>query len=80
VAAPELWCRVAILDSDGTTVSCWPVYGAGLPDLAVVDRLARLHLDVRRGGYEMDLREVCCDLAALFELAGLRSDGPLVGL
>ena len=41
------------------------------PDLAAVDRLARIQLGVRRGGGELLLADAAYELAALIELAGL---------
>lgn len=41
------------------------------PDLAAIDRLARIRLGVSRGGCELRLRQPSDDLVALIELAGL---------
>ncbi len=41
------------------------------PDLATIDRLARIQLAVRRGGQELQLADAGCDLMALIDLAGL---------
>lgn len=42
------------------------------PDLAVVDLLARLHLDARRHGASVEMGEICPELRELLELVGLR--------
>jgi predicted methyltransferase MtxX (methanogen marker protein 4) len=41
------------------------------PDLALVDSLARLHLDARRRGGRLRLRNVTDELRGLLELVGL---------
>lgn len=41
------------------------------PDLADVDRLARIELGVRRGGSELSLADASYDLMALIDFAGL---------
>ena len=41
------------------------------PDLCAVDALARLQLEARRHGYELELRGVSPELRKLIELAGL---------
>jgi hypothetical protein len=65
-------------------VACWPLLAGRHPDLAVVDRLARLQLAARRLGYSIRLRDVPGPLRELIDLAGLsgivteatgRSDG-----
>ncbi len=54
------WCRLSIIDDAGT-----------LPDISIVDQIARLALTVRRAGGRLVLEAMCDELAELFELAGL---------
>lgn len=49
----------------------WPLLRSGLPDLAVVDELARLQLGARRLGCSIQLRGACVHLVELLELVGL---------
>ena len=43
----------------------------GAPDLAAIDRLARIHLGVHRGGGELLLADAAYELVALINFAGL---------
>jgi hypothetical protein len=56
--------------------SCEVAYlvGHGLPDLGVVDTLARLQLVCRRAGDRLQLEEISAPLADLLELTGLRRE------
>jgi hypothetical protein len=47
------------------------VHGFTLPDLVLVDTLARLRLEARRLGYTVELRNGCEGLRVLLELVGL---------
>jgi len=67
----EPWCRVTIVSPGGTALFTAPLWGRGLPDLVVVDGLARLQLHVRRGGGRLVLHDVSPPLADLLTLAGL---------
>ena len=60
-----------VLTRDGRDVATWPLPTYGRPDMAVVDRLARLQLEARRLGCSIRLRNVCSELAELIELSGL---------
>jgi hypothetical protein len=71
VSSNALWCRVAITDECGTPIATWTLGGAGAPDFDTVDRIARLQLDTKRRGQTLVLSQVCPDLVALLELAGL---------
>jgi hypothetical protein len=71
VSSNALWCRVAITDDCGTTVASWTLGGVGAPDFGVVDRIARLQVDATRRGQTLRLSQVCPDLVALIEFAGL---------
>jgi hypothetical protein len=48
-----------------------PLGGPAAPTVAVVDRLARLQLELSRSGRGMVLTDVCGDLERLLELTGL---------
>jgi hypothetical protein len=54
------WCRLSIIDD-----------ASNLPDISIVDQIARLALTVRRAGGRLVLEAMCDELAELFELAGL---------
>ena len=55
-------------DADLTS---WPFVSPSCPDLAVVDRLARLQLLARRLGCRIRLQDTCPELDALLDLVGL---------
>ncbi len=74
MAEDETWCRVTVLQPDGSALGRWTLRGEGQPDLAVVDLVARLQLAARRVGGRAVLDEVAPALAELLHLAGL--DGP----
>jgi hypothetical protein len=71
VTAFRVWCRVVVLDADGSALAYWTEGGRDAPDLAVVERLAWLRLAALRFGGGVVLTEVLPDLDALLELAGL---------
>ena len=75
---PELvtWCQVTIYGPRGVVIQQWPVTGHGLPDLAVVDRLARVRLEAARSGYDVGLSDVCPNLENLLTLVGLNPLAP----
>jgi hypothetical protein len=75
VSSTAHWCHISIMDRRGTTVATWTLGGAGSPDLAVVDRIARLQLEAKGRGQTIVLSRVSPDLEALIRLAGL--DGVL---
>ena len=54
------WCRLTIVDDSGA-----------LPDISVVDQIARLALAARRAGGQLVIDSVCEELAELLDLAGL---------
>jgi hypothetical protein len=66
-----VWCRVTVVDADGSALACWHEGGAGAPDLAVVDRLARVRLTALRDGGRVAFSDVSAELSALLELVGL---------
>jgi hypothetical protein len=71
MAEVEVWCRVTVVASDGSEVARHALSGAGRPDLAAVDHLARMALDARRLGAIVVLVDPAPDLVSLLDLAGL---------
>lgn len=71
MAFAAAWACVVLVGSDGTEVAAWVVGGPGVPDLAVVDALARSQLCARRQGGSVLLRDVCEELGQLLDLVGL---------
>ena len=67
------WGSVVFV-APGGEVASWPLEGDGRPDLGTVDDIARLQLAARRVGCAIHLRNVCPDLLALIELAGLSDE------
>ena len=65
------WCRVTTVGPDGVAVASGLLEGPVAPDMSVVDDLARMALMAKRLGGSILLTEVCADLRALLELAGL---------
>ena len=63
----------------GAEVASWPLPRDRVPDLAVVDELARLQLAARRLGCAIQLHRPCADLVALLDLVGLRGVLQVVG-
>jgi hypothetical protein len=60
-----------VLFAPGGEVASWPVR-ASHPDLALVDRLARLELAARRIGCHIVVHAAGTELAELLDLVGLR--------
>lgn len=54
------WCRLSIVDESGA-----------LPDMSIVDQIARLALTARRAGGQLVIESVCDELAELLDLSGL---------
>ena len=54
------WCRLTIVGD-----------GRELPDISVVDHVARLALAARRAGGRLVIDSACAELADLLDLAGL---------
>jgi hypothetical protein len=71
VADTADWARMVVAASDGTRLVV-PLTGDGLPDLAVVNALARFQLMARRAGDRVWLEDVSAALGELLDLAGLR--------
>ena len=65
------WCVVTVLDEAGGVCLRSAVGGPGMPDLAVVDRVARLVLLAKRSGSRVILTDVVPELQELLHLAGL---------
>ena len=59
-----------VLRRGDADVASWPL-PCGRPDMAIVDRLARLQLEARRLGCSIQLRNACPELVELIELSGL---------
>lgn len=62
-----------MVGADGSTVSVI-LRGEGYPDLSVIDVLARWQLNARRCGGQLRLEDVCSELEALLDFAGLRQE------
>jgi hypothetical protein len=71
MAPVERWCRVRILDPDGTTLASFCFAGPGPPDLGVVHAIARAQLLAGRIGGSVVVDEVSPALRSLLDLAGL---------
>lgn len=63
--------RAAVMIVDGTEVVVWEAPPGVRPDLAVIERLARLRLDALRRGCGFRLRNPCADMVALIGFLGL---------
>lgn len=68
--AAERWATI-VLCVDGKPVATWALCGCGVPTLATVDALARLHLDARRLGWNVVVDDATTALVELLEMAGL---------
>jgi hypothetical protein len=66
-----VWCTVTEIGPDETALAEWPLRGIGTPSVEIVECLARMQLEVQRGGGRIVLSDVCEDLAGLLELVGL---------
>lgn len=64
------WATI-VVSVDGQPTATWELSGYGAPTLATIDALARLHLDARRLGWNVELTDPSRDLGDLLELAGL---------
>jgi hypothetical protein len=71
MAGLEPWCRVTLIEANGSVAAAWLITGSGTPTLALVDWLSRLRLAADRGGVQLYLGDVCGDLEGLLELVGL---------
>lgn len=66
-----MWARATAVREDGSVTGITVVAGAGIPDMSVVDQLARWLLAVRRAGGRAVIDELVPELAELLDLAGL---------
>jgi hypothetical protein len=66
-----------VLTRDGAEIARWPLIYPACPDLAVVHRLARAHLEAKRAGLRIDIVGAGDELLELLDLTGLR---PVLGL
>lgn len=67
----DLWCRVRVVNSCKRVLALEDVAGTGAPDLATVDRIARLALWAKRAGGRLVISELSPRLRELLDLAGL---------
>ena len=70
VVRPDTGAEVVLVRGHDEVAS-WPLVRRGLPDVALVEELARLQLAARRLGCSIRLRRACPELARLIELVGL---------
>lgn len=68
------WGRIVFLGPTGVELASCVVTGPGVPDLAVVDTLARWQLSSRRRGGSVRLGDLCVELDELLDLVGLRRE------
>lgn len=61
---------IVVVTPDGAEVTSWPLTGAGCPDLALADRLARCQLAARRLGWTIEIHGAEATLAGLLALLG----------
>jgi hypothetical protein len=71
MAVREVWCRVTVFGPDGSVLLCWTLGGWAAPDLAVIDQMARLRLEVGRRGGSVTVSDVSTAFGELLELVGL---------
>lgn len=71
LVAMGVWCTVTEYGPDETALAEWSLRGTGAPSVETVECLARMHLELRRGGGRLALSDVCTDLANLLDLVGL---------
>jgi hypothetical protein len=67
----QTWCRVTVLQPNGSTLGRWTLRGEGAPDLTAVEWVARLQLAAQSAGGQAVLEDVAAPFAELLELAGL---------
>ena len=60
-----------VLTRNGRDVASWPLPACGRPDMAVVDQLARLHLQAQRLGCSIIVRNASPELRELIGFSGL---------
>jgi hypothetical protein len=66
-----VWCTVTELGPDESALAEWPLRGIGAPSIEIVECLARMQLELHRGGRRIVLSDVCEELLELLELVGL---------
>ena len=74
MADRQLWCRVRLVEPDGTEVARYSLEGYGDPDVTAVDVVARLGLLAGRQGQTPVLEDLSEAMAQLLDLAGLGVD------
>jgi hypothetical protein len=70
--AVEVWCRVSELGADGSVLGRWTFRGCSAPDLAAIDDVVRVLLEVRRRGGSVAISDVSAEFGDLLEFVGLR--------
>jgi hypothetical protein len=65
------WCRITALGPDATPRWTWVLEEDGQPDLAAVDKVARLALEAVREGGRVVVDEVVPAMLELLELVAL---------
>jgi hypothetical protein len=71
MSTSTVWCRLVIHGPDGAVLHSATLRGPGSPTVEVVDRLARLRLELGRHGRIVTVADPCAELAELLDLAGL---------
>jgi hypothetical protein len=71
MATGRLWCRVAMLEPDGSVYAAWTVRGTRAPDFRTVDAIAQLALSARRSGARLQITHATSELRELLALSGL---------
>jgi hypothetical protein len=66
-----LWCRVTIAGHGTAAEGSVVIEGAGRPDMAAVDELARVVFEARQAGWRLVIADLAPELADLLDLAGL---------
>ena len=67
----RFWCRISVVEADGSESSTIWIRREGVPDLSTVDVVARRVLGATRDGKRVIVAEVHPDLADLLKLVGL---------
>lgn len=65
------WCRVAVVDDEGTVLVVCALEGGHAPDLTAVDVVAQLGLVAARIGGRILVTELAPVMRELMDLAGL---------
>ena len=71
MTAVQSWCRVTFVGNDGAVLAGVVLEGADVPDLRVVDQVARLALLAKRLTVDIVVSDVSPALQGLLALTGL---------